>query len=142
MKGIRHRALRARHRYRQHEDDRVLPLVNVVFLLLIFFMIAGQMQAADPFGVLPPESSSEGPADLRPFVIYVAADGRLALDGDAITEAGLLARLKGLGPPATDLEIRVKADAATEARLVVRVLAALRDAGFERARLITLKGSA
>ena len=27
-----------------NSDDNLIPLINIVFLLLIFFMVAGQMQ--------------------------------------------------------------------------------------------------
>ena len=43
----------------RNEDERILPLINVVFLLLIFFMLAGRLSASDPFQVEPPRSSAD-----------------------------------------------------------------------------------
>ena len=42
-------------------EERVLPLINVVFLLLIFFMLAGRLSEAELFEVTPPESAGAVP---------------------------------------------------------------------------------
>lgn len=39
----------------------MLPLVNIVFLLLIFFMMAGAVSAPEPLKVQPPRSWSTRP---------------------------------------------------------------------------------
>jgi len=41
-------------------EERVLPLINVVFLLLIFFMLAGSLSVTEPFDIEPPASQSQG----------------------------------------------------------------------------------
>ena len=35
-------------------EDNILPLINVVFLLLIFFMLAGVLTQSPPFSLTPP----------------------------------------------------------------------------------------
>ena len=58
-------------------DARILPLINIVFLLLIFFMLAGRFAFHDPFRITPPRSGSERAAAGRDLLVPVAADGRL-----------------------------------------------------------------
>ena len=60
----------------RNDEERILPLINIVFLLLIFFMVAGRLAASDPFPIVPPHSSSEGMVDTRDLAVFVAADGR------------------------------------------------------------------
>ncbi len=111
-------------------DDGVLPLINVVFLLLIFFMVAGRLAAGDPFRIEPLHAAVEGaPPDGAPLLL-VAADGRLALDGEAVERAVLPGRLAGAA------RLRVKADAAADSVVVARLLADLRAAGVAEARLM------
>jgi len=118
------------------EDDRILPLINVVFLLLIFFMVAGRLAVADPFRVEPPRSA-DGAADDRGLaVLLIAADGRMALDGEPV-EPGALAAIVGKRRPG---DVGIKADAAVEAGRVVAALRTLRAAGVERVRLLTVAG--
>ncbi len=131
-----HRSLRPRHTYRQNDDDRVLPLVNVVFLLLIFFMIAGQLSRTERFNVQPPESRSEQAEAARIHTVEVSAEGRLALDGEVLDEAALASRAARLREAGEGDAIRLKADGASEARRVVKVMAILRDAGIERVNLV------
>lgn len=120
------------------EDDRVLPLINVVFLLLIFFMVAGSLSAADPFRIQPPRSGNGEAGGPRDLVVLIGADGRLAIDGVALDVAALQStiarRLKTNPHP----EVHVKADGRAEAAVVVGLLETLRHAGIERVRLMTV----
>ncbi|ANK82599.1 MAG: biopolymer transporter ExbD [Rhizobiales bacterium NRL2] len=117
----------------RNDDDRIMPLINLVFLLLIFFMLAGRLTAADPFEIAPPESASGADPVAEEMLILVAADGRLALDGAMVSEAELAERL-GREPR----RVRLKADAEAEAVRVVQVMEVLRDAGVENLHLLTV----
>lgn len=120
------------------EDDRILPLINVVFLLLIFFMIAGQMSATDAFRVEPAESRSEGRPDSEDALVLVGADGRLALDGRELDADALENALRQRLADNEELRVRLKADGRAEAVDVVAVTERLRDAGVERLQLLTV----
>lgn len=130
--------MRIRARRRTNDDGGVLPLINVVFLLLIFFMLAGSLSAVDPFEVAPPESLSDGEAEPTAVDILVAEDGRLALDGDVVDEAGLVAAIAARLAREEALSVRLRADGAVAATRVVEVMERLRDAGVTRLRLLTL----
>ncbi|MEM9148673.1 MAG: biopolymer transporter ExbD [Pseudomonadota bacterium] len=126
-----------RHRPRIHDEDRILPLINIVFLLLIFFMAVGRLSAADPFRIDPPKSQSAGAPANEPVLIAVGAEGQLALDGEVMDETALLAQLapaNGSVPP----EIRIKSDGAAEAARVVALIEKLRQRGVATVRLMTV----
>ena len=114
------------------------PLIDVVFIILIFFMLAGKLTASDPFQVQPPRSLSEGPPVQRDSLVLVGADGRLALDGvvmeGTVLKAALAERLAG----ANEVRVRLKADGRAEAARVVAVMELLREAGVERLKLLTV----
>ena len=122
-------------RARGSDDDRILPLVNIVFLLLIFFMVAGQLTRAAPFEIAPPRSASGGAAPEGPATVLVGADGRLALDGAVMARPALLAALPGrLG---AEGRLRLKVDGRADAAGIVDLLAALEAAGARDIRLVT-----
>jgi len=123
---------------RKSDDERILPLINIVFLLLIFFMLAGRLAATDPFRIEPPRSASEAPPDVQEHVVFVAADGRLAFDGEVMESAALKAAVSEAMQQEPPPRIRLKADAGTEATQVVVVMETLRDAGVETLRLLTI----
>ncbi|MEO0622183.1 MAG: biopolymer transporter ExbD [Pseudomonadota bacterium] len=128
---------RGRTRARPSDDDRILPLINIVFLLLIFFMAVGRLSAADPFRIEPPRSESTGAAATEPHLIAVGAEGQLALDGTVLDEAALLARLAPeAGAPIP--EIRIKSDGGAEAVRVIALIEALRQRGIATVRLMTV----
>ncbi len=121
-------------RRRSVQDDRILPLINVVFLLLVFFMLAGRLAVSDPFPVQPPASISAASERAGDVVVHVASDGALAVNGVTVGLNDLAAMIpsRPQGNP-----VRVKADAQAEALAVVRVLDQLRAAGIVRVNLVT-----
>jgi len=123
---------------RRTETENTLPLINVVFLLLIFFMVAGRLSESDPFVVIPPQSSSEVPPGERDLVMHIHADGRIAVEGSAVALEDLGAEVARLLPDGG--AVRLKADGNTDASLVVGAMEALRDAGVERLNLLTVTG--
>ncbi|HKK37133.1 MAG TPA: biopolymer transporter ExbD [Paracoccaceae bacterium] len=118
-------------------DASVLPLINVVFLLLVFFMVAGRLSGGDPFEVTPPESGTEGPAATAPMRVLLAADGRLALDGEAMGREALLTAVAARLEAEPEAELRVKADGAAEGVALAALVADLAAAGVREARLVT-----
>ncbi len=75
---------------RRKREENVIPMINVVFLLLIFFLMTAQIAPPEPFEVAPPASSSITPAE-GTFTLYVNAEGEVgfrdALGQDAALEA-------------------------------------------------------
>ena len=116
--------------------ENTLPLINIVFLLLIFFMIAGRLAEPDPLGVTPPVSASERPPGERDIEVHIAAGGQMALEGETIEAADLTARVFALLPEGG--VVRMKADGAADAALVVAAMEALCEAGIENLHLLTV----
>lgn len=120
-----------------NDDDRILPLINVVFLLLIFFMLAGHLAATDPFHIEPPVSASvTEPGEAGP-VILVGTDGRIAFDGKTMDDAGLTAALAA-PVEAGVTHFRLKADGGAAAVRLVEVMELLRAAGVRKVHVLTV----
>ena len=119
-------------------DDRILPLINIVFLLLIFFMVAGALRAPEPFEITAPESTAETPMEDPELVIFMAEDGRIALDEQAVLvreQIGSVIKPKLMETP--DQRIRIVADQGAKAVEVIALMEELRGIGAERVRLTT-----
>lgn len=117
------------------DDERILPLINIVFLLLIFFMIAGSLQQAEPFAIQPPEADAPA-AEERLIVIHLGADGRLAVGSRETGPKTLGAALRA-GTGDIPERVQVKADAQVEAAALVALMGTLREAGVQRIHLLT-----
>jgi biopolymer transport protein ExbD len=139
---MRGRAARTRRLTRakpqEDTDARILPLINIVFLLLIFFMVAGRLSSSDPFEVAPPEAANAGEARLDGAEILLGPTGDLAIDGQAMDRATLLDRLAGRLQDMPDLPLRLRADQGGEARALVALMQEMRNLGAQEVTLITL----
>jgi biopolymer transport protein ExbD len=123
---------------RRNDEERILPLINVVFLLLIFFILTGRIVADDPFDIAPPLSSSAGEVEAQDLLVLVGADGRLALDGQVLDAAGLKAAVSERLRVAADTPVWLKADGRAEAAQVVTIMELLRQVGVARLKLLTV----
>lgn len=123
---------------RKNEEEMILPLINVVFLLLIFFMLAGRFVATDALQIQPPQSVSQGVADTRDVIVSVTADGRLALDGESVDDSALRAWIAKRIATDETLPIRLKADGRTESTRIVAIMEILQEAGAKRLKLLTV----
>lgn len=86
-------------------EDSLLPLINLVFLLLMFFIVAGQMSEAR-LPELPP-MAGQGDKQTPRTDLMVAADGRLQIAGQAINLADLQQHLP---EPDPEEPLRLAAD--------------------------------
>lgn len=117
------------------DDLSILPLINVIFLLLIFFMVTGHMTAADPFDIRPPLSASEDSSDPDMRILHMSADGQLALDGEPMSREQLMVRLQ---TEARGVSLQLKVDGQTPARDVVEVLSTIEALGISSLTLSTI----
>ena len=117
---------------RRRAPEPIVPMINVVFLLLIFFLMSAQIAPPAPFGLTLPESADgerAAPAD----TLYMDAGGRLAFNdarGGAVLDA-LAARA------APDMPLNIRADARLEARVLARLVPQLAVRGVAKVEIVT-----
>jgi len=112
--------------------ENIVPMINVVFLLLIFFLMTAQIAPPDPFEITPPSSSSQAPAD-GPATLYIAPDGTLAF----LQARGEDAVFAALAEAPKDSPLLIRADAGLEASKLAGLLARLAAVGVANVALVT-----
>ncbi len=118
---------------RTRRRPSLTPMIDVVFLLLVFFMLASRFgaEAVLPMPLAGAGSTFEG----APRLIDVLPDG-LRLNGIDHTPGTLIAALSAMNlPPQQALVLRSGHDGSTVQR-VVTVAQWLRDAGFAQLVLV------
>lgn len=108
--------------------ENIVPMINVVFLLLVFFVMTAQIAPPDPFDIAPPEAG-EAPAPDAPDILFVAADGQLARAG-LTGDAALTGMTAGQA-------LTLRADRALPAPDLARLLARLAALGVTDVALVT-----
>jgi len=118
---------------RTAQREPTIALINIVFLMLVFFMVAGTMaQPLDRSLDLARTADLEGRAP--PDALVVHPDGRLVYRGaDQLDAAAYLERL----PEAQRDVIRLVPDRALPAADLVALTRDLRAAGAQRVILVT-----
>lgn len=117
----------------QNEGDEInlAPLIDCVFLLLIFFMVATtfdqQEEIPEPIEELliqlPTASASIETDNLaRPVVIAIDAKGRYSIDGRSTGVSGLHERLKAIAANSPERRIRIDGDKDVAYQHVAHVL--------------------
>lgn len=115
--------------------EPVIVLVDVVFFLLVFFMLVSRMDATAPFEVMPPVAASGTDMPAGGVTVSVAEDGTLAVDGRPVAKADWLEEVRGAARGETPL-IRVNAHAETDLRHVLPILAVLEQEALGRAVIV------
>ena len=125
-------------------EINLTPLIDVVFLLLIFFMISTQFKAAAELGLdLPTASAAQSTGDTQSVLVTVTRTGQYAVDQvglPASTEASLMAALQR----SADVGIRgvrLEADADASHQSVVTVLSVLSKLNVEQVAIVALPES-
>ena len=113
--------------------ENIVPMINVVFLLLIFFLMTAQIAPPDPIALTPPEADA-GDAPGAERALHVGADGTLAY-GDARGDAAIDA----VSRRDQDTPLMLRADAQLPADELAALLPRLAQAGVSRVALVTVR---
>ncbi|HAD29974.1 MULTISPECIES: biopolymer transporter ExbD [unclassified Methylophaga] len=121
-------------------DDNMIPLINIVFLMLIFFMIAGQLSSSELLKIQPPTSHQQSALQEHDAILFVSAKGPLAMDDVFLEVSALTEILKQKIAETNDIQsfkLLVKADAAVPAIELTDLLKQVRAAGVLKVSLAT-----
>ena len=131
-------------RQSQAEDSvNLTPLIDVVFLLLIFFMVTTTFTKETHLSVDLPEASGEPSIESAHQVdILINADGSYAINGQAVVNKSLATLMKALKQVAegdTNRPLTITADAKTPHQAVVTAMDAAGQLGFVHLSMTTRK---
>lgn len=119
----------------RRQSEPALPMINVVFLLLIFFLMSAQIVAPPPIEVSPP-TTAQGEPPREDVRLHISADGTLALD--SLRGSLVWGQLAQTTAPEA-VSVLIRADAALPAAQLARVMARLSGLGFGDVKLATVK---
>lgn len=117
----------------RNRGEPTIGLINVVFLMLIFFLIAGSIAPSPQSGLALVRLAE---SDVQPprRALILTAEGGLRLDGvdwPGDPASGARAYVQGLSEDDARIA-RILPDRAAPARALVQLAQALREAGAER----------
>ncbi|WP_020210367.1 ExbD/TolR family protein [Gilvimarinus chinensis] len=130
-----------RRQSREEDSINLTPLIDVVFLLLIFFMVSTTFTKETHLEIDLPEAVGEASPDTpEPLEIVVSVEGTYAIDGKSLVNnqsATLKAAITELAGDNTDQPLIITADAKAPHEAVVRVMDAAGQMGFVNLSITT-----
>ncbi len=124
---------------RKNLIDPVLPLINVVFLLLIFVMMMSKVEGTDGYDVNPPHSTSEAPAGQRDSILVLTREGQVLVNEQVLDDADLHVYATQFKRDFPAESLKIKADKQVDATRLISLMEDLRKQGVDQLMLLTEK---
>ena len=122
-------------------DVNLTPLIDVVFLLLIFFMVSTTFTRERELTVELPEASAEAQAETQERIeIEITADGEYAVNNQRLVNRAsetLIKALKDVSSGNSKMPLIITADAKTPHQAVVTAMDVAGQLGFVHLRITT-----
>jgi len=117
----------------------VTPLIDVVFLLLLFFMLSSVFRSSPAIDIKLPVSGSATKSEVTSLRIVVADESHVWVDGKATDLANLGQMIVPLlaGRDLAKLDATLEADENVPYKVIIGVLDVLRANKLDGARLLT-----
>jgi len=133
--------LKLRQKQRQDPDISLTPLIDVVFLLLIFFMVSTSFNRESEISIDLPEASAETvESDQIPVDLTIDNQGRFYIDNKQVVNTQTNTLIKALKLVIKDPEqaaLIISADGQTPHQAVVTAMDAARSIGITHLSLAT-----
>jgi biopolymer transport protein ExbD len=117
----------------------ITPLVDVIFLLLIFFMISTTFLSYNEIKVKLPEAVTESKAmNTGPIEITITRENKIYVDNKIVQPADLLTDLKQKITNTEDKTAVIRADGQVQHQVVVQVMDTAKVAGIDKLSIATI----
>ncbi len=114
-------------------EVQMSPLIDVIFLLLIFYAVTTQFVTDQRLKLKLPEAKTAEAAAReereKPPVVKVAVDGTIWIDDQQVAEPQLEARIRALVSRSEEQGIILQGDRGADYGAVIRILDLARDVG-------------
>ena len=123
----------------EESDDgiNISPLIDIVFILLLFFIVTSVFIEETGVEVNKPDSKQSQPLDRKSIYIAITADGRVHYGGEEIGLYGIGPMLSRLAVT-SDQAVVIQADGQATTQFLISALDEVKAAGIENVNVATL----
>ena len=139
--------MKFRRKPRETVDINLASLIDVVFILLLFFVVTTTFTRETQLRVDLPEAVSGSPAEdqvLKQVDIAISADGVYSVNNQLLAKndlAGLMEALQKESAGDTSLPLSISADGKTPHQAVITAMDAAGKLGFSHLRMTTVEAT-
>ena len=119
-------------------DINVAPLIDIVFLLLIFFMLASEFTDFKTIDLVSPiESNTNIEITKLPIIINLSESGTIHVNSETIEKNNLSNFLKNTLTENSSKKVVINTDENTKINLLIDIIDIVRDLGIDKIALVT-----
>ncbi|NOR72451.1 MAG: biopolymer transporter ExbD [Mariprofundaceae bacterium] len=123
---------------RSGQAPNLLPLIDIVFLLLIFFMLTAHFVRNEGLPIeLPEAASAVSLEQKKPLEIVISSSGQITISGEQILSGVLVEKITSLLSSRDEKRIVIRGDADVSLGDSVKVIDAARQAGASGVDIVT-----
>ena len=115
----------------------IAPLIDIVFLLLIFFMLASEFTDFKTIDMATPINSDQDIESSKPLLVKLSSDGKIKIKEVLIDFTILEKKVINLKKNQTDTKVIISTPEKTEINLLMKVMDIIRIGGIDNIALIT-----
>lgn len=119
----------------------ITSLIDVMFLLLIFFMVSSTFKNQPAINLVLPRSATAEETVVTPTILYLTADGRTYLNDRQVSEDELGGLLRQLQGSTGEDRVVIRADENAPHGVVVGLIDLVKQSGFTRVSISARPGS-
>ena len=121
------------------DEINISPLIDMVFILLIFFIVTTVFVEETGVEVNKPQAASAVDLDKNSILIAITADGKVVYGGREIGPTGVRSTVRRL-VQREEMPVIIQADKSVRTELLVRVIDEAKLAGASTVNLSTTSG--
>jgi biopolymer transport protein ExbD len=136
-----------RRKQRENVDINLVSLIDVVFVLLLFFVVTTTFTRETQLRVELPEAVSGSPAEdqqLKQLDIAISAEGVFSVNNQLLPKNDLASLMDALQKESngdTNMPLSISADGKTQHQSVITAMDAAGKLGFSHLRMITVEAA-
>ncbi len=139
--------MKFRRKQRENVDINLVSLIDVVFVLLLFFVVTTTFTRETLLRVELPEAVSGSPAEdqqLKQLDIAISAEGVFSVNNQLLPKNDLASLMDALQKESngdTNMPLSISADGKTQHQSVITAMDAAGKLGFSRLRMTTVEAA-
>lgn len=138
--------MKFRRKQRENVDINLVSLIDVVFVLLLFFVVTTTFTRETQLRVELPEAVSGASADdqTRQLDIAISADGVFSVNNHILPKSDLATLMEALQKESngdTNLPLSISADGKSQHQSVITAMDAAGKLGFSHLRMTTIEAA-
>lgn len=128
-----------RRQRRPVETLELTPLIDVIFQLLIFFLITTTFSTSPGMSIQRPKAKNGGPLEQERFTVMIPkeATDAVVFQGERLNYQEFQNKLRALYKKRPQTQIAIDADKDVEHQIVVKVMDIVSGVGFQRLGIVT-----